>query len=299
MKTKQALKTIVGAFALINLSACGAKIKQDPQVDVTPLSVNQNLEYSAQTAINSLKDDSNNGDGPSQSSKVITEAKASCGELAILQACDKGYKGADYNSCRIPLTGTTLSGTVDIDYSSPTCSLNTGDSLQHNYDLKFTSLNGQVYITSKVQKNYLDKDVGGGAVITNISQAGGGPDTAQIDILGRNVSYKTVVGRELVNYSVQTEDPAIIEGGVDAPDRKILSGRIKVSHNRIKATAEYTITDLQYSSSCCYPISGQMDLQLTGSINKSGTINITSCGEAELYQDGSQEPVKLTFNSCN
>ena len=285
-------KTLLTTFLFYFLfTACGKK--QETNEGVTSLSEDETIAYSAEAAFNATKDFSDDTGSYSGANEKIS-SKTSC-QLAAQQACSEGIKSIEYNSCVLNYNNATVSGFVSLDYSEQNCNLeNTNSFVNRTYDLVFDGSRGQIQVSSNEKSDYKGNSYGGGRLLTHL-----GDDLWEIEILGQHRSYKNSRGRELVNVSISTIDPIVISGDYQSQNRTLVSGEIQVTHNLAKSTATHTFNNIQYSDQCCYPISGQLSIDITGRLNRSGIIEFDGCGTAKFYKSDSTEAKNLTFSSCN
>ncbi|MCB0366964.1 MAG: hypothetical protein H6624_02635 [Bdellovibrionaceae bacterium] len=289
----KSIKVIIPSLATAALVAlCGCSEKNVDPDENSGLNETQNIQYSAQSALAALKGFSDDtGSTPAPASKV--QGKAICTGLAAFQPCVDGVRSISYEGCQVPFSPATAVGFVELKYNNNSCAPASDLQITRNYDLKFTSVWGQLELTSENRQDYLGQTIGGGGKLTVLDT-----NKYQIDILGQHRIYRGVLGREWVNFSVRTTQPVIVSGTYSSQNRQIESGEVVVSHNLLKAQAKYNVANIGYDNVCCYPISGQLQIDISGRVNRSGTINITGCGTATLTDsNGSVE--ELTFNSCD
>lgn len=222
---------------------------------------------------------------------ILPQAHASmfC-DRAIFQACSLGVREATYNSCSPGGRTASLNGYVRLTYSQSNCSFNAGDSVIRSYDLELAGPRGGVAtVSSAVQADYRGTSYGGGGKLTRTA---GGYD---VDVLGKHIVLN-FRGRPLYNVSVRTLSPIGLTGTLNRSNRLADGGQLEVNHNLAGFTALFQPHNLQWTSGCCHPVSGTLDVQWAGSKTGSAQVTFNSCGSAS-YSDGVQSN-DLTLSYC-
>lgn len=198
----------------------------------------------------------------------------------------------------------TLSGTNVLSFdSTETCSdwianptLPTVGSVNRSYN-DFTKNVSRLEITSNANNhtNYLGSPLGGG--ILTIYNLG----SREINITGvkREGTFNTAVGNRIkvFDHTISSPTPLIVLGNKSDDNRVIQSGIVQVDHNSKLYTLIADLNNLTYSSSCCFPTSGTISMELFGS--KNGTIDVVfrqNCGQVEITQNG--QTVFQTLTGC-
>lgn len=218
-------------------------------------------------------------------------SRSSC-TRASSETCSSGVKSATYSSCSISGTTYSLTGSVDLTYSQTTdCTMNLpADYVVRTYDYTISGTRGgSLQVTSASATDYRGTSISGGGKITKTL----GGYTAQI--LGKHkiLSFR---GSEIMNHSMISLSASTITGTLARSSRSLTGGEIEIIDNRNEFVATVTPTSLQWSSSCCYPLSGSLSMELSGS--KSGTVTVvfsSTCGTATYTANGSSRNINLKY----
>lgn len=236
-------------------------------------------------------------------------------EQARVQICQEGVKQAIYDHCTYYVDWFNIEkqadvvGQIDLNYSDSSCSLDlAGQSVTRTFELTFLfDENKKTLIVNSDMREIEDYsqtgvllEIGGGGKVLRKS------DGWTAEILGRHSQIKDGQGNEVANFSIRTnpEKPIEITGSLSIANRLVTSGEIEVYHNRAKAVSRFEAENIQWTSQCCYPISGKLHVNSSmSSILKRNASDIDqveflACGEAQLTKkDGSVEKVSLEY--CN
>jgi len=217
------------------------------------------------------------------------EADIMCGR-AIFAGCSSGVREATYNSCQPGGSRATLNGFVRLSYSQAGCTLaTTGDSVVRSYQMNFTGPHGGVAtVTSAVSSDYQGQSYGGGGRLTKTALG------HSAEILGKHISV-SVGSRALYNVSVHTTSPVGITGSLGRSNRLVDGGLLEVNHNLRGFTASIQPHGLQWVSGCCYPVSGSLEIQYSGSRTGSATITFNGCGSAQRVANGAERDLNLNY----
>ena len=290
------LQILTLSLVLLNLSACNKKTEESStSVDPT--------EAAVETGINMISGMSDDQTGAivafrSEVDKVSiwsmllgSQAQADTCPRAYYASCSNGIKSANYNGCTGSSGLISLSGSVNLNYSHMSCTLaSNGDSVTRTYDLKFVGpRGGNVSHSSSTASDYRGTSYGGGGKIT---QTALGWD---MDILGRHTSFVSGRGKELFNVSVRTLSSLKLTGSLSRSGRSVNSGQLEVNHNLAGFTAVLTMANLQWSSACCHPTSGTINIAYSGSKTGSAVLTFGSCGSASIVQNGQSQSVALNY----
>ncbi len=204
--------------------------------------------------------------------------------------CVTGVKQADYNNCEIPNTTRTMDGQASLAYSQPNCSLSTdGDTVQRTYALAITGPRGGIVSLSSASKSdYRGLSFGGGGKLTKVT---GGHELA---VQGRHTTF-TYKGKPLYSTSVRTLAPITVTGGLARANRHMTGGQLEVNHNIAQFTAVFTASNLGWSSNCCHPTSGSLNVTYSGSRNGSATVTFLGCGTATVDQGGQLSTLQMSY----
>jgi len=103
----------------------------------------------------------------------------------------------------------------------------------------------------------------------------------------------SIKGQEKFNYRLVATDLEVNK--LKRVGRKIKSGNITVTHNLASFTSSHTFNDLSWDTACCYPSSGSIDIELTGSKERSRSLSFSNiCGLVSVnFGDGQSSEIKL------
>ncbi|MFN7453622.1 MAG: hypothetical protein ACK5RO_03075 [Pseudobdellovibrionaceae bacterium] len=217
-------------------------------------------------------------------------ASGSC-TRAVLSSCSSSQRRAVHSSCQLGSSLVTLSGEVTLTYSQASCLLSgAGDSVVRSYDLEYEGPRGATLnLSSAIQSDYRGTSFGGGGRLTRTASG------YDLDVLGRHSRLVGPRGGEIYDLSVRTLSPLGISGGLSRSSRTVNGGSLEVNHNLAGFTAVFTPSNLQWSASCCHPISGSMTVNYSGSKMGSATVSFNGCGSAEVNQDGQTQTVEFSY----
>jgi len=107
-------------------------------------------------------------------------------------------------------------------------------------------------------------------------------------------------GRTWYNHSILTPNPGLSVTGTRAGANRVVNGTLTLFHNIARYKADHTFNAVTWgSSSCCYPTSGSITTNLTGSKTGSVTLGFTStCGQA-TFTDTTAASSTVTLTQCN
>jgi hypothetical protein len=203
---------------------------------------------------------------------------ASCLPVGF-SACSAGVRTETFSNCTVGAA--TLDGEVTLTFSRTAACvvLTTGDSVNRTADFTLTGpYGGTLTVTSP----------GGGQTLTRT-------DTGfQYAVAGMERVLVGPGGHTLFDISTDTSSPLVITGS-SRTDLVIASGALQVQHHLAGYTVTLQPNNLTWASNCNCAVSGS----LTGTVSggkldgKSATVQITSCGHAEVTVDGDSESVTL------
>ncbi|MCC7404395.1 MAG: hypothetical protein IT288_08350 [Bdellovibrionales bacterium] len=250
------------------------------------------------TAISGVADEQNGSSFASYHLKqrtfadlLLPKAYASTCSRAYLSSCVSGVKSATYSDCDISGTLLSLDGSVTLTYSDSGCGLaSTGNYVTRTYDYTISGpRGGSLHVFSSAQTDYRGNSISGGGKL--IKTASGW----EIQILGKNKVLQAAGGSTLMNHSVRTLSNISVTGGLDRASRVVNGGQVEVAHNLANFTAIYTPNNLQWSSSCCHPVSGSISISFDGSVTGTGSIVFNGCGSATISKDDKSRDLSLTY----
>lgn len=288
------MKKLTYTLALVLLIASCAK-NQTEESAVTVSNTAAEVE-SGSTAVTSMLDEQ-----AGNNFALTTPTNKSIFEMAVpksyaldcmrpyFSTCSAGVKSASYDACN---TGAfTLSGTAQLQYSQSSCSMNVnGDSVTRTYSLQRVGpRGGTLSVSSEAKADYRGGSLyGGGGRLTKTASG------YSLDILGKHKSL-TIKDRTVYDVSVKTILPLQVSGGLDRANRTIQSGKLEVNHNRAGETAVWTYNNVQFSSQCCHPISGTIDIVWSGAKTGQAQMTFQGCGLAQVTEGGQSTQVEMSY----
>lgn len=270
---------------------CGREVVTSVEVDETAITVE-----SATSLLSGLADDQS-GDSyaefkraPSPLQLIIEQAWAASCVRPIYSSCSSSIRTQTFSSCEVGSTALKMSGQVSLVYSNSMCSLATqGSTVTRSYDVTFSGVRGgSLSISSQSKADYKGNSYGGGGRITTQSNGW------TIEILGKHKTL-TMGGMDVADVSIRTLAPINITGSLSRVSRVVNSGQIEVNYNRAESTALLVPTNLQWSSSCCHPVSGTMSLSWSGSRQGTSSITFSGCGQASVNENGQVRYIELSY----
>ncbi len=287
------MKKLVYTMILVSMTASCAK-KLSEENDLVVSSTTAEVE-SGSTAVSSLLDEQ-----AGSNYAMTTPASKSIFEMAIpksyaadcmrpyFSVCNSGVKSSDYSGCEVGAF--TLSGSAQLQYSQNTCSMNsTGDSVTRTYNLQRVGPRGGILnVSSDSKLDYRGQSYGGGGRLSK-TVAG-----FSLDVLGKHKAL-TFRDRPVYDISIKTISPLQIIGGLARANRTIQSGQLEVNHNRAGQTAVWTYNNVQFSSQCCHPVSGTIDITWTGAKTGQAQMTFQGCGLAQVTEGGQSTQVEMSY----
>lgn len=267
-------KLALGALALIILAAsCGVNADLDDSTSTA-------VELGVTTASNAL-DDLTSGAaftrGPGSGSPT---GRAACTGRPVSSICNSGVKTKTYDECSLGATAFTLDGSVTLTYTDSGCNMiATGNAVTRTFDLVATGpFGGTTQSTSEAHTTWDGVALTEGVLIEKTA----GGHTVKINGVRR--TRKRFSGSQIFDFSVNTvaDAPVVVEGSLDWANRILRSGKIEVHHNIAEFTTTLELSNLAQSSDCCYPTSGTISFNQTGSITAQGNVVFTGCGAGTL-----------------
>ena len=314
---KDLIKKAVLAFAIC-MVATGCKVAQEESVDALSIDPEQeSLEAVVDTFEKASEDFSEELEGElaidSVSDSILEMTAESAPENTIdieeersdrLKYClfpahkrmcvsngERSAKFSRFHDCLIKGTRFLAEGHVKLTYNNAFCSLKKeAASVNRTYDLKLTKifrLPLSYTVKSADAENYEGKILGGGELVEKTEQGW------MLSINGRHIKkFHARKDRPVASLSLETLKPLQITGTLKRPGRKITEGQVVVYHNLAKFKTTYTAQNLAWSSDCKCPISGTLDIDVSGSIEGGGQIEFNSCGQATMTRDNGNSSQK-------
>lgn len=285
------MKNLILILALFALTACGQKKSADSELDISAVTIE-----SATSLISGVADDQS-GDNyasyiprPDGLNFIINQAWAASCVRAVYSSCNSGIRSQTYNDCDLGSSTLKMSGQVQLNYSSTVCSMGSvGNSVTRSYDVTLSGIRGgELSISSQNQSDYKGQTYGGGGRLT--TQAAGW----SLDIFGKHKTL-SVNGVELARVSIRTLQSVNITGSLSRVSRLVSGGQLEVNYNRIQATALLVPQNLQWSNTCCHPISGSLQVTWSGSKVGSSSVTFNGCGQASLNENGQVRDIELSY----
>ena len=205
----------------------------------------------------------------------------------------RSAKFSHFNNCLLVGRSFLASGHVKLTYNNARCGIRQdGMSVHRTYNLDLTPVlsgDDSFQVTSEALPNYLGEEIGGGEILENTD--GGW----KLTVSGRNMQkFSPEEDRPVGFISLETKRPIVISGSLHKARRKINGGVLAVHHNLAKYTTTYTANDLIWNGTCKCPLSGTLDIDITGSQEANGSIYFNGCGKAIIQRnDNPREEVEL------
>jgi len=197
-------------------------------------------------------------------------------------ACTASVRTKDFGGCT--LGRSTLTGTVTLTFSEPTCLLlRSGAAVTRTADFTLTGPRDATITVSSP---------GGGQKVTRTQ------DGYTYTVLGMERVGKDAKGKTLFDIATRTTEDLVVVG-LTRGERELKSGKLVVEHKVAGYSTTLQPEGLKWNGSCNCPVSGK----LTGSIaggkhdGKSASIEFTSCGSGNVTLDGEVTPV--AFDRCS
>lgn len=289
-------------LALVSTAGCADKLKTQSASEMDP---HEAAIESAVTTVDGMADDQDGGSFASYRTEKSNrydaiaallrgqqaQAAGGCGR-AVFQACVNGVKSIEYDSCEINGTRFVLDGSVNLTYSDLSCALSaTGDSVTRTFRTKITGPRGGSveHFSSERDVRLANGPVGGGGKLTKSATGW------SVDVLGHHAVGTLPNGRPLFDVSLKTAAPLQVSGSLARAGRIVDGGQLDVYHNLAGFKASFVPSQLQYSNTCCHPVSGSLSITYTGSITGSAVVTFNGCGDASLNRAGSVRRFLLSY----
>ncbi len=183
------------------------------------------------------------------------------------------------------------SGVAQLTFSNGTnCSLGAiGETYTRTVDFTRSGPRGSLQTTSASRAPYAGANIGGGIEVTKADNG----TAVDINILGQHKILTRSNGTRLFDISTKTLSDLRLNQ-IARNGRVVQSGAIEVLHNLAQFTANHTITNLTYSSACCYPVSGSISTTLSGSLSGNGSVTFNGCGNFTATLNGQTKSYSLS-----
>ncbi|MCB0384500.1 MAG: hypothetical protein KDD43_03835 [Bdellovibrionales bacterium] len=282
------------AILAVSTLLVGCGDNEDKALDST-------FELSAEsmiTALSGTADDHNGGSYASANLRkqniaelFLPRAYAATCSRAALETCSSGVKTATYSACDISGTLLSLDGSVTLTYSDSGCGMaSASDNVTRTYDYTITGpRGGNLQVFSTALTDYRGTSISGGGKLTNTGS------NWEVQVLGKNKILKTAGGVTIMSHSIRTLSNVTITGGLSRSSRVMNGGQVEVNHNLAKFTAVYTPNNLQWSSTCCHPVSGSLSVTFDGTVTGTGSVVFNGCGSATVAKDDKERNISLSY----
>jgi hypothetical protein len=281
------MRSVLLILTAISLAAC--QPKEESITDTSSLDQIADSVEGAITGASGAIDDASGDSMVSQRSLflklLVPEAHAACTRTLTNNGggnCSRNVN-CDFGSY-------LWSGTISLNFANgATCSLTgAGDSFTRTPEFGRTGPRGTIQTTSQNRQAWDGNTIGGGMTISQVDGMG----NLSLDIDGIHKILTRTGGRTVFDMSVSTTSPLQINQ-LSRNGRNISSGVLSVHHNRARFTAEHTFQSVSYSSSCCYPTSGSISTDLTGTLNGNATVTFNGCGKISVSFKGNSKSYTL------
>jgi hypothetical protein len=239
-------------------------------------------------SVSSYSDSTNNESSTMDSSP--SSDPNSCAQLSAAICTPNSTKTVAYNGCVPQGSAALMFGWALLTYSAPMCTTPADSVVASTYDLLVVNaLHFQLQITSNFQLDYRGEILGGGEQVKVLANG------IAYSTKGKQVSLKGPGGNVLYSHTLHSLADTVITTQTDT--KTVESGQTEVIDNVLKFTATYTADHLQYSKTCCHPVSGSMAVEFKDAIAGKGSVEFTGCGTAKLHAEG--KAYDLTLRKCN
>lgn len=168
------------------------------------------------------------------------------------------------------------SGSAQLDFANgASCSFSgIGDYFVREVEFTRTGPKGSLFTTSNPHTTFEGNSVGGGVRVERTATG------FEMDILGQSKVLTSSRRGIIFDVSAVTTAPLQLSQ-LARNGRNISNGTLEIYHNRAQFKAVHTFNNLQWNSSCCYPIGGSISVTLSGSRIANGTVTFNGCGVVE------------------
>lgn len=287
-------------LAILVLSFAGCK-KQEVSATAASTDNIDNYADTIEASINSVSgasDDANNETVIAQSSphffeRLLDQVFISS---AYAAACTRSLTNSGSGVCNRNVNceagAYVWSGTAQLTFSNGnSCALGVmGETFTRTINFTRSGPRGSLQTTSANRSPYTGPTIGGGVEVTKVDNG----VAVDVNILGQHKILTRTNGSVIFDMSFETPTPLQLNK-LARNGRIISSGVLDVYHNRAQFKAEHTISNLTYSSSCCYPVSGSISTTFTGSLSGVGSVTFNGCGNYTAIYNGQSK----TFSMAN
>lgn len=270
---------IMSLFLLSLLASCQPAENKNPTTAIITDPIAESVEASLLSAGGVLDDGSNQPmTAQSTSWSPISMAHAACTRTLTHQG-----NGECVRNVNCDFGSYLWSGQVKLNFANQSqCQLNgIGDSFTREAEFSRTGPRGTIQTTSQMRTAWDGQSIGGGSEVEQISADG----MQSVSILGTHKILTRNSGGVVFDISLKTQSP-IVTNKLARAGRVIQSGIIEVFHNRARITVNHNFSNLQYQSTCCYPVSGSINTTWSGQLSGSAQVTFQGCGQFEILKDG-------------
>jgi hypothetical protein len=260
---------ILSLFVFLTI-ACQEKSTNSSSASSDPLA--ESLE-SAVNAVAGASDDAANESVVASQTSPLMDLLIPSAHAAACSRNLSGAAGVCTRNVNCEAGPYVWSGTATLTFANgASCSFSgVGDTFLREVNFRRTGPRGNLLTTSAFRTNYLGQNIGGGI---EVEKTGTG---YELDILGQ--SKVLTSKRNSTVFDVSAETPVkLVMNKLIRSGRIVSSGTLNIYHNKAGFTAAHTFNNLEWNSTCCYPVSGSLDVSLSGSRTESGTVTFTGCG---------------------
>ena len=201
---------------------------------------------------------------------------------AVKQPCVGVTQEQEYDYCQVRLS--QLTGMVTLSYSS-------------EFNCEESSQAGRIVLSQvgdSVTRDISAQRIGPTGTITTVSGSATFERLESGFLINKDkFRIKTKDGKEKFNYHLEATDLEVNK--LPRIGRRIHNGNITVTHNLAGFTGSHTFNEVRWETSCCYPSSGSIDVELTGSRERSETLTFSEvCGLVVASdEEGNEREIKL------
>lgn len=228
---------------------------------------------SAVNAVSGASDDAANEAVVASYSSPLIELLLPSAHAAACSRNLSGVAGVCTRNVNCEVGPYVWSGTATLTFANgASCSFSgIGDMFVREVNFTRTGPRGNLLTTSAFRTNYLGQSIGGGI---EVEKTGTG---YELDILGQSKVLTSNKNGTVFDVSVETPVKLVMNKLI-RNGRIVSSGTLNVHHNKKGFTASHTFNNLEWNAACCYPVSGSLNVALSGSRTESGTITFNGCG---------------------
>ncbi len=288
------MKALILTVLLLSLIGCK---KQATTSSVSTDNID-NFADTIEASMNSVSgatDDANNESVVAQTSpnfieKLLDQTFISSAYAAACTRSLSNASGICTRNVNCEAGAYVWSGTAQLTFSNgSTCALGAmGETFTRTVNFTRSGPRGSLQTTSASRTPYTGPAIGGGIEVTKADNG----TAVDVDILGQHKILTRTNGAVLFDMSFTTPTPLQLNK-LARNGRIISSGVLDVYHNRAQFTAEHTISNLTFSSACCYPVSGSISTTFSGTLSGSGSVTFNSCGNFTATYKGQSKSYSM------